>query len=60
MSDRLLRLEEVLDLCGLSRSELYRQMADGRFPGQVLVGMRAVRWRQSEVDKWIRERPDVH
>ena len=34
--DRFLRLEEVLELCGLSRSHLYRLMAEVSFPGKSL------------------------
>ena len=57
MIDRLLRLEEVLSYTGLSRSELYRKIQVGEFPGSVKVGKRAVRWRESEVDEWIAGRP---
>ena len=53
MDDKLIRLDEVLDMCGISRSELYRQIADGRFPRPVKVGLRAVRWRLSEVEAWM-------
>ncbi len=52
VNDRLIRLEEVLEMCSISRSELYRQIADGRFPRPVKVGLRAVRWWQSEIDDW--------
>ena len=57
MLDRLMRLEEVLSYTGLSRSELYRQIQEGTFPRPVRVGKRAVRWRESEVEEWIAERP---
>ncbi|MDE2686476.1 MAG: AlpA family transcriptional regulator [Chloroflexota bacterium] len=57
MIDRLIRLEEVLSYTGLSRSELYRKVQVGEFPRPVKVGKRAVRWRESEVDGWITERP---
>ena len=52
MSDRLMRLKEVLEMSSISRSELYRQVAEGRFPRPVKVGLRAVRWWQSEVEAW--------
>ena len=55
--DRLIRLEEVLSYTGLSRSELYRKIQVGEFPRPVRVGKRAVRWRESEVEEWIEERP---
>ena len=54
---RLLKLEEVLCYTGLSRSEIYRQIQEGMFPRPVRVGKRAVRWRESEVEGWIEERP---
>ena len=57
MTDRLIRLEEVLSCTGLSRSETYRQIQEGTFPRPVKVGKRAVRWRESEVEEWITERP---
>ena len=56
-TDRLLRLSEVLARCGLSRSTLYRQMGDGAFPWPLRVGVRAVRWRESEIDSWLASRP---
>ncbi len=56
--DRFLRLEEVLELCGLSRSHLYRLMAEVRFPRQVLVGERSSRWRLTEVTAWMNARDD--
>lgn len=57
MIDRLIKLEEVLSFTGLSRSELYRQIQEDTFPRPVKVGKRAVRWRESEVEEWIAERP---
>ena len=54
---RLLRLREVLALCGLSRSTLYRQMGEGAFPRPLRVGVRAVRWRESEIEDWLVSRP---
>ena len=57
MNDILIRREEVERMCCISRSELYRQVADGRFPRPVRVGLRAVRWRRSEVEAWIDDLP---
>ena len=55
--DRLLRLPEVLQLTGLSRSTLYRKVKEGDFPCPVKLGKRAVGWRESEVIAWINARP---
>ena len=44
MSDRLMRLEEVLEMSSISRSELYRQIAEWTVPqaGQGRVARRAL------------------
>lgn len=55
--DRLVRIDEILALTGLSRTKLYDLIAEGTFPTQVRVGPRSVRWRLSEVLEWNRTRP---
>ena len=55
--NRLLRLSEVQARCGLSRSTVYRQMGERAFPRPLRVGVRAVRWRQSEIESWLSSRP---
>jgi prophage regulatory protein len=52
--DRILRLNAVLDLTGLSRSTLYRKVADGSFPQQVQLSTRCVGWRTSAIAEWQR------
>lgn len=56
-NDRLLRREEIEQRCGLSRSAIYRLMRDGAFPEPLRIGPRAVRWPQSEIERWIATRP---
>ena len=53
---RFLRLPEVQDRTGLSRSTIYVRLDQGRFPRSVSLGSRAVGWIEAEVDEWIRER----
>ncbi|OLQ88018.1 DNA-binding protein [Vibrio panuliri] len=53
---RLIRLNEVLDMTGLSRSSMYRFIEDNQFPLQVQLGGRAVAWVECEVQEWIRQR----
>ena len=57
MIDRLLTRGEVEQRVGLSTSAIYKQMRDGRFPAPIRVGVRAVRWSESEVEAWIAARP---
>ena len=53
---RFLRLPEVLERTGLSRSTIYVRLDQGLFPRPVSLGARAVGWIESEVDEWIRQR----
>ncbi|NVD29116.1 AlpA family transcriptional regulator [Parasphingorhabdus flavimaris] len=50
---RLIRLPEVLNKTGLSRSGLY---ADDSFPKRVQLGTRGVAWVESEIEDWISTR----
>jgi len=54
--DTILRLREVLQKTGFSRSTLYNKIAKNEFPHQVSLGARAVGWLKQEVDGWISER----
>ena len=60
MTEQILRLAEVLAMTGLSRSSLYRRINSGDFPAPIRLGgadSRAVGWRRSEVEAWIKSRP---
>ena len=52
---RFLRLPEVLNLVGVTRSTLYRWMDAGTFPKQIPIGPRLVVWVESDIQKWIAE-----
>ena len=53
---RILRFQQVRARTGLSRSTIYRRLAEGAFPNSVQLGARAVGWIESEVDEWIHQR----
>ena len=53
MSKRILRLPNVLDRTGLSRSTVYQRVSEGRFPKPVSLGARAVGWVESDIEEWI-------
>ena len=55
--NRLLRRKEVEQTVGLSRASIYRLVDTGDFPYPVRVGPRAVRWRSTDIERWISERP---
>ena len=56
-SVRLLRIDDVGDRLGLSRSHVWRMVKDGRFPKPRRLSSRAVGWLESEVSVWIGDRP---
>lgn len=53
---RLIRLREVLSICGKSRSSIYESIKRGEFPSPVKLGGRSSAWVQSEVLEWVAER----
>lgn len=52
----LLRLPAVKERTGKSRSTIYAEIKDGRFPSQIQIGPRSVGWLESEIDEWIQDR----
>lgn len=59
LSPVFLRMPTVMRLTGLGRSTIYRLIADQKFPSPVRLGLRAVAWRRSDLDRWSEARPDV-
>jgi prophage regulatory protein len=52
----LLRLPQVKERTGLSRSAIYARVAQGDFPEPVSLGPRSVAWIDSEISLWIQTR----
>ena len=53
LSQKLLRLPQVKQSTGLSKSTIYARIADGTFPNQIPIGPRLVVWVESDIQKWI-------
>ncbi|TPJ42886.1 AlpA family phage regulatory protein [Mesorhizobium sp. B2-7-1] len=51
--DRIIRLKTVLDRTGLSRSTLYRKIAEGTFPAQIRISVNGAGWRESDINRWV-------
>jgi prophage regulatory protein len=49
----ILRRRYVQGCTGLSRSTIYRRVAEGTFPKPVNLGGRAVGWIAAEVQDWL-------
>lgn len=59
MTYKILRLNEVKAVTGLSRSTIYAEMAKGKFPRQIkLTGARSVGWYESGIIQWVESRQE--
>lgn len=56
MTDKLLRIAEVMERTALSRSYIYRLIQRGEFPAQLELGAKCSRWMESDIAKWIASR----
>ena len=56
---RLMRLDEVKRVTGLSRTLIYEMMPTGDFPERVRLHKRSVGWRACEVLDWLKSRPEA-
>ena len=52
---KLLRLPEVKQTTGLSKSSIYARIAEGTFPKQIPLGPRLVVWVEADIHNWIAE-----
>jgi prophage regulatory protein len=53
---RILRLQQLKERTGLSRSTLYSLIKVGQFPAPIQLGARAVGWLSTDVESWIASR----
>ena len=55
LKHKFLRLPEVKQNTGLSKSTIYARIAEGTFPKQIPLGPRLVVWVESDIQNWITE-----
>ncbi|MCO5156636.1 transcriptional regulator, AlpA family [Paracoccus solventivorans] len=51
--DRIVRLKTVLARTGLSRSTIYRKIAEGTFPPQLKISANGAGWKESDINHWV-------
>ena len=51
--DRIIRMKTVLARTGLSRSTIYRKIAEGTFPAQLKISLNGSGWRETDIDRWV-------
>jgi prophage regulatory protein len=49
----LIRIAEVCELLGISRSTIYKRLSERSFPEPVRLGPRSVRWRVDAIEAWL-------
>lgn len=57
-SRRILRLPEVMDITGFSKSWIYELMGKGHFPTRRKIGSKSVGWDSYEIAKWVNAQLD--
>jgi prophage regulatory protein len=45
--------ETVLSRTGLSRSTIYRKIAEGTFPAQLKISTNGTGWHESDINRWV-------
>jgi len=53
MTGQLLTVQEVARICSLSKRQIFRLRSAGLICPCVKVGQGAIRFRQSDIEKWI-------
>ena len=59
MSVEIIRRKALEARIGLSCSTIYMMMSEGRFPRPIKIGRRAVGWRASDVEEWLKTLNEV-
>ena len=49
---RLLKLSDVICICGISKSTIQRKVNNGEFPKSLNLGGNCRRWRYIDIKKW--------
>lgn len=50
--DQILRMPDLRRLTGLSKTTIYRMIAEGEFPRPVQLRRQSVGWRASAIQRW--------
>ena len=57
--EKVLRIKDVIETTGLSRSSIYELQSEEQFPRSVKLCRGAVGWLASEIQGWIAERAET-
>ena len=51
--NKILRINQVIELTGISRATIYLKLQNNDFPKPVSLGQRAKGWYASDISDWI-------
>lgn len=51
--DRIIRMRTVQARTGLSRSTIYRKIAEGTFPARQKISVNGAGWKESDINRWV-------
>ena len=64
MIEKLLRKKDVLDICAITNSTMYRKIGKGEFPRPIRLSDEnvnaGVRWKLSTIQNWIEGRDEEY
>lgn len=49
--DRIIRMKTVLARTGLSKSTIYRKIAEGTFPPRIKISVNGAGWKESDINR---------
>jgi len=58
MENKLISMNDLVDMFGVSRSTMAVWVDEEKFPKSIRIGERTRRWKESEVIEWMEERRD--
>ena len=54
-TERFIRMDDLSNKVGLSRSQIYKLIQNEAFPRQLKIGSRISVWKESDIDTWMSE-----
>ena len=57
VEQEFLTVKQAAEMCGMGPTKLRELVKQGRFPKPVKLSSRWVRWRRTDIQKWIAELP---
>lgn len=56
MEERFLRLPDVLEMVGCSKSTWYEMVKNGLAPRQITISRKYTVWKLSDIKKWMNDK----